>query len=92
MVKSEKYEELGEFFQKRQIILDDIGKNDYSKEELKKLYFEYNMDKLDKILTLEMKSKEEDLLAKIKENKKRQQAMRGYNNLSTRAVFLSKEF
>ena len=40
----------------------------------------------------EMNVKRQELLEKIKENKKRQVAMKGYNNLSAKAVFLSKEF
>lgn len=91
-VKSEKYEQLDEIFQQRQLILDDINKINYSKEELKKFYFKYNIDKLDKTLDSEMKVKRQDLLEKIKENKKRQVAMNGYNNLSAKAVFLSKKF
>lgn len=91
-VKTEEYEKLDELFQQRQLILDDINKLNCSKEELKNFYFKYEIDKLDKILASEMKVKKDDLLEKIKENKKRQVAITGYNNLSTRAVFLSKEF
>jgi hypothetical protein len=91
-VKGEEYEKLDQIFQQRQLILDDINKINYSKEELKKFYLQYNIDKLDKTLTSEMKSKRQDLLEKIKENKKRQVAMKGYNNLSAKAVFLSREF
>lgn len=91
VIKSEKYEELDKCFEKRQMILDNISKN-YSKDELKRIYFELELDKIDKKLASEIEVKKEDLLKKIKENKKRQRAMNGYNSLSTRAVFLSKEF
>lgn len=91
VIKSEKYEELDKYFEKRQMILDNISKN-YSKDELKRIYFELELDKIDKKLASEIEVKKEDLLKKMHENKKRQQAMNGYNNLSTRAVFLSKEF
>lgn len=91
-VKAEEYEKLDEIFQQRQLILDDISKLNYSKEDLKKIYLQYEIDKLDKILDSEMKAKKEELLEKIKENKKRQMAMKGYNNLSAKAVFISKEF
>ena len=91
-VKAEEYEKLDEIFQQRQLILDNINKINYSKEELKKFYLQYDIEKLDKTLASEMKVKREDLLEKIKENKKRQVAMKGYNNLSAKAVFLSKEF
>ncbi|GEQ20110.1 hypothetical protein CBU02nite_06160 [Clostridium butyricum] len=92
MVKAEEYERLEEIFKQRQLVLDNISKIEYSKEELKKFHLLYDIDKLEKILSLEMKIKKESLLEKIKENNKRQAAMKGYNNLSTRAVFLSKEF
>ena len=91
-VKAEEYEKLDEIFQQRQLILDDINKINYSKEELKNFYMKYEIENLDKVLASEMKVKKEDLLGKIKENKKRQVAMKGYNNLSTKSVFLSKEF
>ena len=90
-VKAEEYEKLDEIFQQRQLILDDINKINYSKEEVKKFYLQYDIDKLDEILGLEMKVRKEDLLKKIQVTKKRQAAMKGYNNLSTKAVFLSKE-
>jgi hypothetical protein len=91
-VKSEEYEQLDEIFQQRQLILDHINKINHSKEELKKFYLQYDIEKLEKTLASEMKVKRQDLLEKIKENKKRQTAMNGYNNLSAKAVFLSKEF
>lgn len=91
-VKSEEYEQLDEIFQQRQLILDDINKINYSKEELNKFYLQYDIDKLDKTLASEMNVKRQELLEKIKENKKRQVAMNGYNNLSAKAVFFSKEF
>lgn len=91
-VKAEEYERLDELFQKRQLILDNIIKLNCLKEELKKKYLQFEIEKLDKILTSEINVRKDDLLEKIKENNKRQGAMKGYNNLSTRAVFLSKEF
>lgn len=91
MIRAEEYEKLDGVFQERQLILDNINEINYSQDELKKFYFGHNIDKLDEMLDLEMKLKKEDLLEKIKENKKRQTAINGYNNLSTKAVFLSKE-
>lgn len=91
-IKTEEYEQLDEIFKQRQVILDNLNKINYSKEQLKKFYLQYDIDKLDKILESEMKVKRQELLEKIKENKKRQSAMNGYNNLSAKAVFLSKEF
>ncbi|MDR3593985.1 flagellar protein FliT [Clostridium sp.] len=91
-VKSEEYELLDEIFQQRQLILDNINKINHSKEELKKLYLKYDIDKLDKTLASEMKVKRQYLLEKMKENKKRQVAMNGYKNLSAKAVFLSRKF
>ena len=91
-VKAEEYEKLDEIFQQRQLILDDMNRIDYLKEDLKKFYLKYGVKQLDEELASEMKVKKEDLLGKIKENKKRQVAMKGYNNLSAKAVFLSKEF
>ena len=90
-VKSEEYEKLDEDFQQRQLILDDMNKINYSKEELKKFYLQCEIENLDKVLASEIKVKKEDLLKKIKESKKRQVAMVGYNNVSAKAVFLSKE-
>lgn len=91
-VKAEEYENLDELLKQRQLILDNINKIDCSKDEMKQFYFQCDIDKIENILSLEMKTEREDLLEKIKENKKRQVAMKGYNNLSAKAVFLSKEF
>ncbi|MCB2308796.1 hypothetical protein LGL08_19860 [Clostridium estertheticum] len=90
-VKSAEYEKLDEIFKLRQSILDDMNKIDYSKEELKKFYLQYGIESLDKELFSRMKIKKEDLLKKLKENRKRQVGMKGYNNMSVKAVFLSKE-
>jgi len=90
-VKTEEYEKLDEIFQRRQLILDDISKINYSKEELNKLYLQYELEDLDEELTSEMKGREKDLLEKIENNKKRQAGFAGYNNISPKAVFLSKK-
>lgn len=92
IVRGEEYEKLDELFQERQLILNNINKINYSKEELKKFYLKYDIEKVEKTLNSEMMTKKESLLKKIKENKKRQVAMKGYNNLSAKSVFLSKEF
>lgn len=85
------YEKLEELFQKRQLILDGMNKINYLKVELNKLYLQYGIQNLDKILAADMKVKGIDLLKKIEKNKKRQIAVTGYNNISAKAVFLSKE-
>ena len=90
-VKADEYEKLDELFQKRQSVLDNLNKINYLKEELKKFYLQCEIENLDKVLSSEIKVKKEDLLKKIKESKKRQVAMVGYNNLSAKAVFLSKQ-
>gem|GEM_PF-1224552 len=90
-VKAEEYEKLEEIFKRRQLILDDIGKINYSKEEVKKFYLQCGIENLEKELFSKMKIRKEDLLKKLKDSKKRQVGMKGYNNLSTKAVFLSKE-
>ncbi|MGH4141103.1 hypothetical protein [Clostridium sp.] len=91
IVKVEEYEKLDEIFQQRQLILDDMNKINYSNEELKEFYLQYEIEDLEKILTTEMKVRKVDLLKKIKQNEKRQVGMAGYNNISAKAVFLSKE-
>lgn len=90
-IKTENYENLDEFFLQRQLVLDNIDKLVYTKEELNKFYLKYDIDKLDKVLQVEINSRKEEILNKIKENQKRKIAMNGYNNLQARAVFLSKE-
>jgi len=90
-VKAGEYEKLEEKFHQRQLILDDMNKIDYSKEELKKFYLKYEIENSDKILASEMKIKRKDLMRIIGDNKNRQIAMAGYNNISAKAVFLSKE-
>jgi len=90
-VKAEEYEKLDEIFQQRQLILDDMNKINSSKEELKKFYAQYEIELLEKILVSEMKIRKCELLKKIKQNEKRQVGMAGYNNISAKAVFLSKE-
>lgn len=92
VVKEEKYEDLEQLFKQRQLILDDINKLNGSKDELKKIYLKYNIDKLDITLEEEMRNRKEELLNKIKQSQKRKIAMNGYNNLQAKAVFLSKEF
>lgn len=90
-VKTGEYEKLEKMFQQRQLILNDIDKNDYSKEKMNKLYLKYELENEYKVLASEMKIKKYDLLKKIEKNKKRQIAVAGYNNISSKAVFLSKE-
>lgn len=90
-VKAEEYEKLDEIFAQRQLILDDINESKYSKEELKIFYSKYEIEKLEKELAFEMKGKKVDLLKKMKQNEKRQVGTAGYNNISAKAVFLSKE-
>lgn len=91
MVKIEETEKLDEFFEQRQLILDNINRLSYSKEELRQLYIKLGLDKLDKTLEEEMKNKKEEFLNKIKENQKRKIAMNGYNNIQAKAVFLTKK-
>lgn len=91
LVKIEEYEKLDISFQQRQLVLDDISKINCSKEELNKFYLQFGIKSLDKNLAFEMKVKEHDLLMKIKENKKKQAGLAGYNNISYKAVFLSKK-
>lgn len=91
IVKIEEYEKLDEIFQKRQLILDDMNKINYSKEELKKLYLQYGIENLEKDLASRMKDKKDDLLDKMKKNKKRQTGIMGYNKIPSEAVFLSKK-
>lgn len=90
-IKAEEYERLDENFQQRQLILDDMNKIDYLKEELRKFYLKYEIENLEKTLTSEMIVRKNDLLKKIKQNEKRQAGMAGYNNISAKAVFLSKQ-
>ena len=90
-VKAGEYEKLEEIFQQRQLILDDMNKTDSSKEEFKKLYLKYGLENLDKALASDIKDKQKDLLKKIEKNEKKKVAMAGYNNISAKAVFLSKE-
>jgi len=91
IVKIEEYEKLDEIFQKRQLILDDMNKINYSREELKKLYLQYGIENLEKDLASRMKVKKDDLLDKMKKNKKRQTGIMGYNKIPSEAVFLSKK-
>ena len=90
-VKIEEYEKLDEAFEQRQLILDDINKINYTKVELKKFYLQYEIQDIEKKLTYQMNIKRADLLVKIKENKKRQAGMAGYNKISSKAVYLSKK-
>ncbi|POO93274.1 hypothetical protein C1H57_00445 [Clostridium sp. 2-1] len=92
LIKLEEYEKVDKFFKQRQLILDNINKSSYSKEELKEFFIKFHIDELDKVLESEMKNKKEELLIKIKQNQKRRTAMNGYNNLQAKAVFLSREF
>jgi hypothetical protein len=92
IVKKEEYEKLEEIVKQRQLILDDIKIIKASKEELKKMYLQYNIDKLEKELTLEMKERRECLLQKIKGSQRRKVAVNGYNSFQAKAVFLSREF
>lgn len=92
IVKSDNYEKLDELFKQRQLILDNIKKNDFSREELRVFYIKYSIEELEKRLEEEMKREKEELLIKIKENQKRKIAMNEYNNLQSKAVFLSRKF
>ncbi|MBU3155068.1 hypothetical protein [Clostridium estertheticum] len=90
-VKREDYVGLDEMFNQRQLILDDISKLSSSKEELNKFYMLYEIKKLEDKLASEMKCREKDLLEKMKNNNKKQAGLAGYNNISSKAVFLSKK-
>lgn len=90
-VKAEEYDKLDQIFQQRQLMLDNMSEINYLKEELKKMYFEYEIENLEKMLATEMNIRKSDLLKKIKQNEKRQVGMAGYNNISAKAVFLSKK-
>lgn len=91
IVKSEKYEKLNENFNQRQLILKDMNKSNYTKKELNTYYLRYEIEKLNKILSSEMRVKRLSLLKKIKSNRNKQVGMAGYNNISATAVFLSKK-
>ncbi|MCB2294288.1 hypothetical protein LGK95_12255 [Clostridium algoriphilum] len=91
IVKAEEYEKLDDIFQQRQLILDDMNKINSSKEEFKKIYLQYEIENFEKKLAAQMRGKKENLLKKMKENEKRQVGMAGYNNISAKAIFLSKE-
>jgi hypothetical protein len=92
IVKAENYENLDELFNQRQLILDNINKINYSKEDLREFYVKYNIEKLDKIIEEEIKKGKEELLVRMKQSQKRRIAMNGYNNLQAKAVFLSGKF
>ena len=90
-VKTGEYEKLEVAFKKRQLILDDINRINYTKVELNKLYSQYEIQDVEKKLAYQMNVKKMDLLEKIKDNKKRQAGMAGYNKISAKAVYLSKK-
>jgi hypothetical protein len=91
IIKVEEYEKLDEKFQQRQLILEDVNKINYSKKELQTLYLKNGIENLEKILASEMETRKSDLLLKIKDNQNKKNGMIGYNNISAKAVFLSKE-
>ena len=90
-VKAEEYEKLDETFQQRQLILDDMNKINYLKEELRTFHLKYEIENLEEKLASEINIRKGELLKKIKQTEQRQAATVGYNNLSAKAVFLSKE-
>ena len=90
-VKVEEYEKLDELFNRRQLILDTINKVNPQKEELRKVYLKYNIDYLEEKLEIEIKFRKASLLKKMKQNENKQVGMAGYNKLSAKAVFLSKQ-
>lgn len=60
-------------------------------EELKELYEKYGCLELDKLILEEIKLQKNQLRKKIFEVEKRKKVAKGYNNLNTKAVFLTKE-
>ncbi|MGH4050360.1 MAG: hypothetical protein ACREVX_03265 [Clostridium sp.] len=90
-VKVEEYEKMDKIFAQRQIILDDINKENYLKEELGEFYTKYAIEDLEKELDFDMKTRKAQILKKIKVNENKQMGMAGYNNISAKAVFLSKK-
>ena len=91
IVKAEEYEKLDELFKERQLTLDDMNKANSSKEELNKFYSQYKIEQLEKKLAYGMKVKKIDLIKKMKANENKQVGMARYNNISAKAVFLSKQ-
>lgn len=91
VVEKEDYEKLEEKFYTRQEILDNIEKLNYSVEDLKKLYCKYIIENLEISLKKEIEIRKEQILVKLKESQNRRKVLNGYNNLQTKAVYLSKE-
>lgn len=84
-------EKLDNLLLERSEILKEISKSNQTKEDLKKLYEEYDLAKIDE----DMKQKFDFSLNEVKQEllkiQKRKQASQGYNSINAKAVYLSKK-
>ncbi|MDS1002899.1 hypothetical protein P9J83_05195 [Clostridium sporogenes] len=77
--------------EKREKIINSVDINKFNIEELKEVYKKYGILQLDKLIFEEMNLQKNQLRKKIFEIQKGKNLAQGYNNLNTKAVFLTKE-
>ncbi|EJO5346078.1 flagellar protein FliT [Clostridium botulinum] len=75
----------------RQKIIDTLDTTNFNIEKLKEAYKKYEIFELDKLIFEQMNSQKIQLRKKIFEVEKGKKVTRGYNDINTKAVFLTKE-
>ncbi|MCM1988106.1 hypothetical protein [Oceanirhabdus seepicola] len=89
-LEKEDLDALEDLLFEREEILKNIMSNEVEKERLQELYTKYDLFNIDKIMKEKFNDKIHIVKQELNKLRKRKQATRGYNNLSAKAVFLSK--
>ncbi|WP_097025893.1 hypothetical protein [Clostridium peptidivorans] len=77
--------------EQREKVIKNIDIANFDIEELKEVYEKCGIFKLDKLILEEIKLQKNQLRKKIFEVENGKKVAKGYNNLNTKAVFLTKE-
>lgn len=72
-------------------ILKEISKKNETKEELKRLYEKYYLNKIDEDMKQNFEASLNEVRQEIMKNKKRREASNVYNKINARAIYLSKK-
>ncbi|WBW95464.1 hypothetical protein [Oceanirhabdus sp. W0125-5] len=91
LLEKDDFEKLDLLFEKRQVVIDQMILEDNGKNEVKDLYVKYNLVKLDQVMKSKFETKKNEIKSNLIKIRRQKKATAGYNNLNSRAVYLSKE-
>lgn len=91
LLEKNDFDNINVFFDKRQVILDQISFLGEEENKIKELHSKYNLFEVDQLMKSKFEIKKNEIKNNLSAIKKHKKANVGYNNLNSRAVFLSKE-